>query len=164
MKGPKLEEEKYEIAVELGEKVEKTANFLVAIEEVLENLTRMLLEHYSEDEIGMPFLSKFSKFLGRFDWMGKRVNYMLERKNRQGSPFSEEIVHQVRHLIAEGQLKPALELLISNTQEAAIRNKLTLTMSLWIVAIRARGSGELTEEEFIARQQKMVRSLLEGYL
>jgi hypothetical protein len=38
-KGPKLEKDKYEIAVELGEKVEKTASFLAAIEDTLGKLT-----------------------------------------------------------------------------------------------------------------------------
>jgi hypothetical protein len=163
-KGPKLEKEKYEIAVGLGEKVEKTANFLVAIEEVLGNLTRMLLEHYSEEEIGTPFLSKFSKFLGPFDWVGKRVNYILERKNRQGSPFSEEIIDQARHLIAEGQLRPALGLLLSNAQEPAIRNELTMLMFHWVEATRKWGLEELTDDEYVARQEKLRRSLLEGYL
>lgn len=55
------------------------ADWATNIQSALGSMTRFVMEHYSEEDLGVPFLEKFTEFLGPFDWLTRRAKYFLDQ-------------------------------------------------------------------------------------
>ncbi len=165
-KGPKLDEMNLEEASMLEKKRNVLAEFVCLVENSLACITRMLIEHYSESEINKPFLDKFSKYLGPFDWMSKRVERFCNGfviKGEGGSKtvfFEREIILQARKYIESSEIILALDLLLTNTQDKAVKKDLILLKQQWADFEKRRNLGVLTSESSQVTMNGIVYSIL----
>lgn len=165
-KGPWLDDSNLEKAKGLEEKRNVLAEFVYLIEDSLAYMTRMLLEHYSELEKDKPFLDKFSKYLGPFDWMSKRADrfrnefIMYDGNNSKPVSFEIEIVRQARQLIADDEVIEALRLLLLKVQDQAVEDKLILLKQQCVACEKKNILGLQTDELSRVTMNRIISGIL----
>jgi hypothetical protein len=152
-KGPRLNEVDLEKVRILEVKRNALVEFVNLVEDAMAYMARTLLEHYSELESNKPFLDKFSKYLGPFDWLSKRVervrseNFAKDSHDSKSSTFEETIILQTKELIRNGEVREALALLLSNMKDRTVENGLILLQSRWSYFERDKNLLLFTSEE-----------------
>lgn len=165
-KGPWLDEINLERVKELEGKRNVLAEFVNLVEDSLAYMARMLLEHYSELERDKPFLDKFIKYLGPFDWMSKQAerfrNEFILKVDHDSKPvsFERKIIINARQMIAGNEVESALKLLLSHVQDQAMEKDLILLKQQWLEFKKSKDLGLLSEESSIVIMIKIVHGVL----
>lgn len=165
-KGPKLNKIDLEKAHELENKRDVLAEFIYLLEDAMAYMTRMLLEHYSQLEIEKPFLDKFAKYLGPFDWMSKRADrFRNEFIIKDGNDlktgfFKPEITKEANRLIENNEVIKALDLLLSNVRGQVVEKELILLKHQWADLENRRNLGIQEDDSIRVTRNKIVYGIL----
>lgn len=165
-KGLRLDDSNLEKVKALEEKRNVLVEFVYLIEDSISYMTRMLLEHYSELERDKPFLDKFSKYLGPFDWMSNQAerfrNEFIMKAGHDSKPasFENTIIEKAKRMIADNEIEPALTLLLLNVQDQIVEKELVLLKQQWVDLKKEKNLGLLNEESSRVSMTKIVHGVL----
>ncbi len=152
-KGPKLDKINLDKATELEEKKNVLVEFVYLIEDSFAYMIRMLLAHYSELDNDQPFLDKYSKHLGRFDWMHQRVERSRKelRVNAEHDSvpplFENDVIKEAKKLIENNEVPSAIKLLMKNRSSQIVESEIILISLQWKDYEKNKFFGRSSEEE-----------------
>lgn len=164
-KGPRLDVGNLEKVKVLEEKRNVLVEFVYLIEDSLAYMMRMLLEHFSELDRDKPFLDKFSKYLGPFDWMSNRAErsrnefIMNDSPVSNEAPFERYVFAKARKLIGNDEVEKAIDLLL-NEGGGSIKKDLTLLKQQWMNLEKDKKLGLLPDDQSRVTMAKIVQGLL----
>lgn len=164
-KGPRLDDGDLEKVKVLEEKRNVLVEFVYLIEDSLAYMMRMLLEHFSELERDKPFLDRFSKYLGPFDWMSNRAERFRNEFTTNDSPVSKEVpfekhtFEKARKLIGNDEVEKAIDLLLNEGGDS-IKKDLTLLKQQWVNLEKDKKLGLLPDDQSRVTMAKIVQGLL----
>jgi hypothetical protein len=128
------------------------AEFLNCIAESLAYMLRLLLEHFTINEIRKEFIDQFIKYLGPFDWLGKRVIRISQdtysQNNNKPDLIDKELITKVKKHLLEGQTKKGLDMLIAKIPDNDLLDRYKIEYSN---VNKNFDLGLLTEESYRAK-------------
>lgn len=156
-KGPRLEKPEFDKATELETITETLIEIVYRIEDSMAYITRMLLEHYSQNEIGSEFISVFLEYLGPFDWIGKAFKQGIKEKAKN---FDSEVVIRTKELIETNEVKNAIGVLLQNAFSKEIEHTLISLKRQWLEYERKRSLNLARQDDLDITANTIVHALL----